>query len=370
MANDLQHKEQSHSAATFGSELAVFLRTAGGGQSAHTSSTYGRGLAYFRTYLEKTQGWQDERPVAELTPDMISEFPAWLAKQTYQPSQRSGLRPLSESSRSLYLLATSRFLRFMLLHKRLPAFDYTEYERIKEELLRATHVKKRPIEQKIPSEAIVAAMLEAARTPPAIPVDTKPDQRHRLILVWKRNLAIFLALKSSGMRVGELVNLTRSALDYERPGAWVTGKGRKVRFVAFDKEGWSAIQDYLAERHDESLLGEVTKYPLFCRHDLGVKSEKRQAITTRTVQRIIEELAQQAQVAERFNLSPHSLRHFFAARLLKFTGRLALVQDALGHESPTTTRMYTGASLADDIVQSVQAMEENTSEEKAKKKNG
>ncbi len=52
------------------------------------------------------------------------------------------------------------------------------------------------------------------------------------------------------------------------------------------------------------------------------------------------ELASRAEILERFHLTPHTLRHFFATEFLSETGDLALTQYALGHASPTTTRIY------------------------------
>lgn len=340
---------------TLNSEAALFLKTAGGGQSEHTYRTYRSALTQFQTYLEETQNWQVDRPIADLTPDMLLEFPTWLLKQTYQPGERSAPTPLAESTRSLYLLGVSRFLRFLVLRKRLPHFDYAEYDRIKEELAQSTHVKAKPITQKIPANEIVATLVEAARIPPQIKESASPAYRRRLRLVWRRNLAIVLALKSSGMRVGEVVSLRRNDLDDTRQGAWVTGKGRKIRFVAFDDEAWEAIQTYLAERQDEALMVQLARHPLFCRHDRTAKADSRLPLSVRSVQQIIKQLSEQADVARRFNLSPHSLRHYFANGLLEFTGNLALVQEALGHQDPKTTRGYTKIKV-EEIAISVQAM--------------
>jgi site-specific recombinase XerD len=340
---------------TLDSENELFLKTAGGGQSKHTYQTYRSGLAYFKIYLEERQNWTNDRPVADLTPDMFQEFPIWLLEQRYQRTEHAAPTPLAESTRSLYLLAVSRFLRFLVLRKRLPYFDYAEYDRVKEELSKATNVKEKPVAQKIPGDKIVEALIEAAWIPPDIPEDATLAHRRRLRLVWRRNLAIVLALKSSGMRVGELTRLVREDLDYSRQGAWVTGKGRKIRFVAFDNQAWEAIEAYLTERQDEALMVDMARHPLFCRHDRSVRGERRYPLSIRSVQNIFKDLSKQADIAHRFNLSPHSLRHYFANGLLEFTGNLALVQEALGHQDPKTTRGYTKIK-AEEIAAQVQAM--------------
>ncbi|MFN8457609.1 MAG: tyrosine-type recombinase/integrase, partial [Anaerolineae bacterium] len=97
------------------------------------------------------------------------------------------------------------------------------------------------------------------------------------------------------------------------------------------------------------------KHPLFCRHDRGVRSEVRLPVSVRSIQYLIKELAEKANIAHRFNLSPHSLRHYFADGLLTYTGNLALVQEALGHQDPKTTRIYTKIKV-EEIARSVQGM--------------
>jgi site-specific recombinase XerD len=330
-------------------------KPAGGGQSKHNRPNLPERPALFRLYLEETQSWADDTPIATLTAEMFQEFPPWLLNQSYRRSQRAAPTELAESTRSLYLLAVTRFLRFLVLRKRLPAFDYAEYDRIKEELARATNVKNQPVAQKIPAGELVAALIEAAEKPPLIKDEAPPGYRHRLRLVWRRNLAMVHALRASGMRVGELAALKRQHLDYQRQGAWVTGKGRKTRFVAFDDAAWQAIEAYLTERHDEALLVQLAQHPLFCRHDRSAPTDSRLPVTVRTVQMVIKELSEAADISQRFNLSPHSLRHFFANGLLEFTGNLALVQEALGHQDPKTTRGYTKIRT-DEIAAQVRAM--------------
>jgi site-specific recombinase XerC len=59
-------------------ELALFLKTVAGGQSAHTAQTDGQALAYLHRYLEASYRWTETTPMAELKPNMLQEFPTWL----------------------------------------------------------------------------------------------------------------------------------------------------------------------------------------------------------------------------------------------------------------------------------------------------
>lgn len=348
---------------TFNDELAVFLKTVAGGQSAHTAQTYGQALAYLCRYLEESYHWTDATPIAALKPNMLQEFPAWLFQQQYQPNTYTAPVPLAESTRSLYLTAAARFLRFLVLRKSLPAFDFVEFTRLKEELHQATNVKPKPVDQKIPPLEVVTALIDAARQPLPAADRLTPADRQRQHLAWLRDLAVILALKSSGMRVSELISLKRANLDYGRQGAWVEGKGRKTRFVAFDDEAWLAVQAYLKARNDEALPAQVERFPLFGRHDRKAKPETRLPLSTRAIQRIIEDLSRQANLSGRFNLSPHSLRHYFANGLLELTGNIALVQEALGHQDPKTTRGYTRIKV-EQIIDGVRALGKQEKQER------
>lgn len=324
----------------FESEAAIYLRTAGGGQSEYTRRAYSTALSWLKKYLSNTQQWSPGRPISDLAPEMFTEFPAWLARQTYQRSATIAPRPLAESSREFYLVVIGRFIRFLTLRRRLPLFDLEAYTNVKEEFSQATHTKDMPIDRKIPPRAAIEAIMRTACTPPG------PGQNE---LVWARNLAAVEILRASGCRVGELVTLKRADLDPARLGAWTTGKGRKMRFIAFDNLAWSAIQNYLELRGDPPKANP----PLLCRHEHGTPAGARLPICTRTIQFLVSQLARRAGINQRFYC--HSFRHRFATDLLNFTGNLALVQEALGHADPKTTRVYTSVS-AEQICRAVRDM--------------
>jgi len=142
------------------------------------------------------------------------------------------------------------------------------------------------------------------------------------------------------MRVGELIRLERGHLLYEAQGAVVKyAKGNKEREVLFSEEAWEAIQRYLRARQDGGQGKPLASLPVFARHDRGAGSPVL-PLSTRSVQKMFVTLASRADILERFHLTPHTLRHFFATEFLSETGDLALTQYALGHASPTTTRIY------------------------------
>jgi integrase len=105
-------------------------------------------------------------------------------------------------------------------------------------------------------------------------------------------------------------------------------------------------KSYLTGRQDGETGQPLGEMPVFCRHDKGA-GDKRRALTTRSVERSIHLLAIRAGIIERFHMTPHKLRHFFATKLLRETGDLAMTQEFLGHASPVTTRVYAQPSKGD-----------------------
>jgi site-specific recombinase XerD len=191
-------------------------------------------------------------------------------------------------------------------------------------------------------------LLEEVRSPLELPENLTEGVRRRKKLIHLRNIAMVEALLSSGMRVGELVRLERGHLLYDVKGAMVKyGKGKKDREVLFSDRAWTALQTYLRARFDASPVQSrranqrrpIASLPVFARHDRGA-GDRVLPLSTRSVQNVFVELASRAGILERFHLTPHTLRHYFATRFLSQTGDLALTQYALGHASPATTRIY------------------------------
>lgn len=225
-----------------------------------------------------------------------------------------------------------RFYRYLLAEEIL-VVSALDLERIRE-VFHDIRRSRRPL-PKLPPEEAVRALLDAARR-------VKPEpKRIRLELARLRNIAMLEALRSSGMRVGELVGLKRDDLDYRQHSARVTGKGDKQRIVYFDDAAWNAMQTYLKERNDGARGRALYQLPLFARHDRRA-SNRVLPLTTDTVRLVFNALARDANIE--IAMTPHSLRHAFATKVLEATGDLAVVQDMLGHSSPATTRIYAKVS--------------------------
>lgn len=144
-----------------------------------------------------------------------------------------------------------------------------------------------------------------------------------------RDIAIIQTLFSTGLRVSELVKLTRQDISNQRQEIAITGKGGKSRIVFLSPEALDTINRYLSQRKDVDPA-------LFVNH---FQKNRTSALTPRSVQRIIKKIAQQAGIVKK--VTPHTLRHSFATDLLINGADLRSVQSMLGHSSITTTQIYT-----------------------------
>ncbi|HFD39320.1 MAG TPA: hypothetical protein ENJ31_05670 [Anaerolineae bacterium] len=311
-------------------------------QSLGTARTYATGLRHFARYLASQSLPPETTDVEALTLPVATGFVTWL--YDYLLKEVAGGRPekISEATKSAYFSALSRFFEYLIVEAQLLPWSIREYDTLRKALARAAKSRRRTElpPDKLPSQEIVEALLAEAHKPLVLPDDMPEGERRRQTLVRLRNVAMIEALVSSGMRVGELVRLERGHLLYEAHGAVVKyAKGKKEREVLFSEAAWEAIQCYLRARQDGGQGKPLASLPVFARHDRGAGS-KVLSLSTRSVQKMFVALASRAGILERFHLTPHTLRHFFATEFLSETGDLALTQYALGHASPTTTRIY------------------------------
>lgn len=147
-----------------------------------------------------------------------------------------------------------------------------------------------------------------------------------------RNRAMLETLYSSGLRVSELVELRRSNVFTDIGFLKITGKGDKERLVPIGKDALKYIKIYVSEiRCHVPVQKEYENYVFLNRR--GAK------LTRVMVFKIIKELA--GQMGLNKSISPHTFRHSFATHLIEGGADLRAVQEMLGHESITTTEIYT-----------------------------
>jgi len=154
-------------------------------------------------------------------------------------------------------------------------------------------------------------------------------------LLGSRDRAILETLYSTGIRVSELVGINRGDIDESNQCLLVRGKGKKERIVPLGSHALHALGQYivmLTAQNRQAGIGYDEKSPMFINKHGG-------RLSTRSVRRKVSKYL--AQVGLDPDISPHTLRHSFATHLLDNGADLRSVQELLGHQSLSTTQVYT-----------------------------
>jgi integrase/recombinase XerC len=165
-------------------------------------------------------------------------------------------------------------------------------------------------------------------------------------LLGARDRAILETLYSTGIRVSELVALNLGDVDFGTNVVRVRGKGRKERIVPIGPGAVKAILHYLDMRRAAIPPGRGDTEALFI-------NKHSQRLSTRSVRRKLDKYLLNAGLD--LSVSPHTLRHSFAAHMLQRGADLRSLQELLGHQSLSTTQIYThltGNKLREDYEKS------------------
>jgi integrase/recombinase XerC len=154
-------------------------------------------------------------------------------------------------------------------------------------------------------------------------------------LLSARDKAMLEVLYSSGIRVSELVELEMADLDLQEGVLRVKGKGRKDRLTPIGSQAIKAVQRYFEMRSTDPKLSSLTSGRVFL-------NKHGQSLSTRSVRRKLDKYLVEAGLDP--GISPHTLRHSFATHLLNNGADLRSVQELLGHQSLSTTQIYTHLS--------------------------
>ena len=147
-----------------------------------------------------------------------------------------------------------------------------------------------------------------------------------------RNKAMLETLYSCGLRVSELINLQISNLYFNEGFVKVTGKGNKERLVPIGSIATKFIKIYI-----ENIRNHLTIDNEFA--DILFLNRRGKRLSRVMVFIIIKDLAEK--IGLKKSISPHTFRHSFATHLVEGGADLRAVQEMLGHESITTTEIYT-----------------------------
>jgi integrase/recombinase XerD len=167
------------------------------------------------------------------------------------------------------------------------------------------------------------SLLEIDKLIAAIDLSTKQGERNRAILE---------TLYSCGLRVSELVNLQLSNIYFNEGYLKVIGKGDKERLAPIGGKAIKYLSIYINEIRNHQSIKKGNEDYVFL-NNRGAK------LTRVMIFIIIKKLAEEVGLKKK--ISPHTFRHSFATHLIEGGADLRAVQEMLGHESITTTEIYT-----------------------------
>lgn len=232
----------------------------------------------------------------EVTQENIHHFLAWLYDLGMNP--RSQARIIS---------GLKGFYHFLIIE------DYTDIDPL--DLIEQPNITK-----KLPT---VLSLNEIEKIIAQINLSSKEGQR---------NKAIIELLYGCGLRVSELTELKLSDLFFDQSFIKVTGKGNKERLVPIGDETVKEITSYINNQRNELEIK-----PGF--EDFVFLNRRGKNLTRVMIFTIVKRLTELSGVNK--TVSPHTFRHSFATHLITNGADLRAIQDMLGHESITTTEIYT-----------------------------
>lgn len=251
--------------------------------------------AYISDVLKLQKAYPDKTPV-EIDLSMVEQFLAGLHEAD-----------ISKRSQSRILSGLRAFYHYLLLEKKLTASPLEE-------------IDSPSPSQKIPEVLTIEeinSILDA--------VDLSHPQGHR-------NKAIIETLYACGLRVSELTDLRISNIHEELGFIKVVGKNSKERLIPIHDAALKAIRHYRdGMRRQVNIQAD--------QEDFLFLNRRGRKLTRVMIFTIVKNLAKAAGIKK--NISPHTFRHSFATHLVKGGADLRVVQDLLGHESITTTEIYT-----------------------------
>ncbi|MAS51577.1 MAG: tyrosine recombinase XerD [Flavobacteriales bacterium] len=193
------------------------------------------------------------------------------------------------------------------------------------------------IEEYIKSDP--SKLLEAPKTGRKLPDTLSLEEIDTIISVidlssneGQRNKAILETLYSCGLRVSELINLKITNLFFDMGFVKVIGKGNKERFVPIGQKAIKEIKLYIQHFRNHQSIKQGQEDFLFL-------NRRGSSLTRVMIFTIIKNLCEASGIKKA--ISPHTFRHSFATHLLEGGADLRAIQEMLGHESITTTEIYT-----------------------------
>jgi site-specific recombinase XerD len=279
------------------------------GASTHTIRSYSDTFTLVLTYMDKVRHIAADRLIlSHFYRETILDFLDWLQKE----------RKCANTTRNQRLAALHSFFKYMQYED---AKHLEQWQNILS--IKVKRSERRSFVHYMTVEGI-KFLLEQ------IPVNTKEG---------RRNLALLALLYDSGARVNEIIDLSPSSLNLNKP-CYITllGKGNKKRIVPLQNEQVRLLVSYMKETHLDNPA--YNQRPLFANN----RGEK---LTNSGVTYILNLYANNARILKPElipeKISPHTLRHSKAMHLLQSGVNLVYIRDILGHVSIQTTEIYARA---------------------------
>jgi integrase/recombinase XerD len=265
--------------------------------SENTIGAYLKDINKFTDYLEKNNFSRSPKYVTQET---IRDFIDYI--------NESGM---SASSQARALSGIKSFFKYLIVD------DFIDKNP-------SIHIETPKIGRKLP---VVLELEEIENLIEAVDLSTETGYRNRAILE---------VLYGCGLRVSELINLKLSNIYFDEGFIKVEGKGNKERLIPLGAKAKDAIIQYIENSRD---ILKMNKKINSRDSDILFLNRRGKKITRVMIFTIIKDLANKIDLKK--NISPHTFRHSFATHLIQGGADLRAIQDMLGHESITTTEIYT-----------------------------
>jgi integrase/recombinase XerC len=292
--------------------------------SEHTAKCYGADLTQFCEFLRGTS----EGPPADAEPLSMGRHGAGgataVATQVDVRIDQLLLSTTTEAVRGyLAFLNERQYSKATVARKLATLRSFYKF------LVKRNHTSSNPVmsirtpkqEKKLPRFLEYDEIKKLLATPP---VNTWLGARDRAILE---------TLYSTGVRVSELVALNMDDIDFLGEVVHIRGKGKKERIAPIGSSALQVIQHYIEYRNKRAQSnGNFDSKVLFV-------NKHGRRLSTRSVRRKMDKYLKMAGLDPA--ISPHTLRHSFATHMLNNGADLRSVQELLGHQSLSTTQVYT-----------------------------
>ncbi|MEE9199541.1 MAG: tyrosine recombinase XerC [Dehalococcoidia bacterium] len=277
--------------------------------SHYTARNYETDLKPFFEFLEA----EDIQDLGSVDRHLLRRYVAWLAQERPVPLSKGAIRQGHEMRSVARKISVLRsFYRYLVREK---VVDSNPVSRI----------SLPKLDRKLPS---FLSRQEASKLVEA------PDREVPLAL---RDRALLELLYAAGLRVSEVVGLDVDDVDLHAREMRVLGKGSKERLALMGRPALEALERYLSHGRGKLIDGRRTT-ALFLNRYGG-------RLSVRSVQNLVRRYALRAGIVQQVH--PHTLRHSFATHLLDGGADLRVVQELLGHESLSTTQIYTHMTIAE-----------------------